>query len=93
MGYSRSKRAGEPSENRWSPSPMNARNTRGIISAFPALWAGIGYLTVRNRVGRRGEGEWDIRTFTRWTVSSGKSYFTFVFCEDIVFLVRAGPFL
>ncbi|GBP63745.1 hypothetical protein EVAR_8742_1 [Eumeta japonica] len=34
MEYSRVKRAGEPSENRWSQPPMDTRNLRGVTSAL-----------------------------------------------------------
>ncbi|GBP29706.1 hypothetical protein EVAR_13629_1 [Eumeta japonica] len=38
------KRAGEPSESRWSPPPMHTRNPRGVINALPASWVGMVYL-------------------------------------------------
>ncbi|GBP79786.1 hypothetical protein EVAR_99309_1 [Eumeta japonica] len=35
---------------------MNTRNSKGVISALPASWEGIGYLMQGDRVDERGKG-------------------------------------
>ncbi|GBP84574.1 hypothetical protein EVAR_64604_1 [Eumeta japonica] len=40
-------RADEPSENEWSPLPMDARNSRKVIRVLPVSYEGIGYLMGR----------------------------------------------
>ncbi|GBP55653.1 hypothetical protein EVAR_97861_1 [Eumeta japonica] len=42
--WSRSKQADDPSESRWSTSPMDTRNPRGVTGTLPVSREGIGYL-------------------------------------------------
>ncbi|GBP60540.1 hypothetical protein EVAR_97793_1 [Eumeta japonica] len=44
-------------ESKWSSPPMDIRNRRGIITALPASWVGIEYLTLREDDGE-GVGHW-----------------------------------
>ncbi|GBP75331.1 hypothetical protein EVAR_38395_1 [Eumeta japonica] len=45
VAFSRSEQVRESLESRWSPTPMNTRNSKGLTSALPAFWVAIRYLT------------------------------------------------
>ncbi|GBP51300.1 hypothetical protein EVAR_34086_1 [Eumeta japonica] len=47
VGISRDKRAYEPPNCRWSPSPMDTHNPRRVLSTSSASWEGIGCLIIK----------------------------------------------
>ncbi|GBP37457.1 hypothetical protein EVAR_79390_1 [Eumeta japonica] len=52
----------EPSENKWSPSPIVIDSPREITKALPTFWERLGYLIDGNRVGGGDRGGVDHQT-------------------------------
>ncbi|GBP78141.1 hypothetical protein EVAR_99175_1 [Eumeta japonica] len=49
----RGKRAGDPSDSRRAPPPIDTRNLRAVTSALPTFSEEIGYLIRRRNMGHR----------------------------------------
>ncbi|GBP15935.1 hypothetical protein EVAR_12519_1 [Eumeta japonica] len=80
---SRGKRAGEPSESKWSPQPMEALSLRRVASALFASWKGTGYLIVEDRDDGEGEGGVDHRNSHSLDEKKQQKLFTSVMCESV----------
>ncbi|GBP66790.1 Arginase-2, mitochondrial [Eumeta japonica] len=72
-------------QNRWSPSPMEARNPRGVISALSAYSEEIGYLMERIGLMEGKRGEWAAGTLTRQTKRTAETTTSHpLYCESVV---------